>query len=214
MKEEPFRVPLVVYFMLEYFAKTLLTGWYRTSIITKLDTPCIRSNGIPAIHHVKAEASPLCMPSPRVPITKYGMEQRAPYNNPNIPDRMLQEIAESILRSFHAISANRGQLYRYIIHQSPNPYIAPSMSMKVGITKMIRFRKYKVNRIIQNVVSSTLGIPASTILQASIIAIIIAMVVISFVANLKELFDCFVSVLMFVKFIHAPLPIDYFVYTI
>lgn len=136
---------------------------------------------MPAIHQANPLASPLLKPPPVNPIKKYGMEQSAPKHSPNIPERMANDTAESARFIFEAINDKSGQLYRYMTHQSPKPYMAPSIRMKTGIASRVRFLSYNVNRITQNVVSSIFGIPASTILQASMMATIMAMLVISFV---------------------------------
>ncbi len=164
-----------------HFFNTLLMGWYKTNIITKFAIPCIRSNGIPAIHQANPLASPLWMPPPANPMKKYGMEQSAPKHSPNIPERMANDTAEFVFLIFDAENDKSGQLYRYMTHQRPKPYMAPSIRMKTGIASSVRFLSCNVNSITQNVVNSTFGMPANTILQASMMATIMAMLVMSFV---------------------------------
>ena len=159
---------------------TLLKGLNNTRHMTKFDTQCTISKGIPDTHHAKAALGPLN--------TMYGIEHRAPKASPKPPDTIAHTKTDSCFLSRNVISASNGHTYRYIIHHRPNPYIQPSKRINAGMASRIFLSKYRVYRMISRLTSSTFGINARAFFATSIVAIIMPIIAMSFAVIFVLLF--------------------------
>ena len=148
--------------------------------MTKFDTQWTMSKGIPDTHHANAALAPLN--------TRYGIEHRAPKASPKPPDTIAHSKTDSCFLNIYVISASSGHTYRYIIHQSPKPYMQPSSRIKAGMTSKIFLPKYRVYRIMSRLTSSTFGINARAFFATSIVAIIMPVIAMSLAVIFPLLF--------------------------